>query len=184
MLRRWYWVSVLAATILPGISSAGVEYLISGGVSGWIPIWSSLIGGGFAAVVLLFIKVPEVQVGESSKPDEPSNKRIFINKPPHELTTQAKGLTSVGSKHVVERYKGAWIKVQGKIEDVYERGDTLALYTSKNEIGPLFTLNFNKNKWIDKLKILDQGDSITVIGQISDISEYRITLENCEIVDS
>ena len=32
--------------------------------------------------------------------------------------------------------------------------------------------------------MLDKGEPISVIGQIYSITEDRITLENCEIVDS
>ena len=184
MLRKHYWATVFVATILPAILTGIFEHLMSGGTSGWVPLWAGLISGVLTAAVLLFIQVPDVKMPESGKPDESGNERIFINKPPLELTKQVEGLTSIGSKYIVERYKGAWMEARGEIEEVFDRVDTVRVYTSRTEIGPWFTLVFDKNKWFDKLKMLDQGESMSVIGQIYHITEHAITLENCEIVDS
>ena len=178
MLRKHYWTTVFVATILPAILAGFFEYPMSGGTSGWVPLWAGLASGILTAAVLFFIQAPE-----PGKPGESGNDRIFINKPHHELTKQIKGLTSVAAKPVIERYKGAWINARGEIHDVDDRGDTVAVYLFEEE-EPGIVLHFKKNKWFHKLKMLDRGESINVTGQIDSISERMIWLENCELVDS
>ncbi len=48
---------------------------------------------------------------------------------------------------------------------------------------PGISLSFDKKEWVEKLKALDRGDKINVIGRIHNISEDILWLEKCEIVD-
>ena len=136
MLRKKYWTTVSVYSGLQALLAGVLEYIFSGGLSGLVPLVAGLGGVIIAVVVLSFFQVPE--------PGKSGNDRIFIDKSPLELTKQVEGITAVASKYIVERYKGAWMKAQGKIENIFDWGGTLRVFTSRTEIKPWFTLIFKK----------------------------------------
>ena len=57
-IKDQYWVTVAIAAALPGIITAAVEYTMTGGSSGLIPLSAAAIGGGLTALILMAIKTP------------------------------------------------------------------------------------------------------------------------------
>ena len=49
------WAILAAATILPGVLTAGIEFLATNGVTGLIPLGAAIAGGILALLVLMYI---------------------------------------------------------------------------------------------------------------------------------
>ena len=175
LLRRRYWATVLVATLLPAALVGFFEYVMSGGTSGWVPLWAGLASGIITVIVLLLIQSFE------SKPVD----RAFTPRSENELVDQVRGLTEMAAKPIVDRHIGSWMTVRNlPVYDVTtESGDVVLVENMPSYTRPGFFLSFDKKEWIDKLKILNRGDTINMIGRISDISDDIIWLEQCEIVD-
>ncbi len=71
-----YWLTLLVAAALPSVTAAGVEYVMTRGVSGEIPIAAAVVGGIVTMFALKFIETPEdnerPEVAEI--PEKPLNK--------------------------------------------------------------------------------------------------------------
>ena len=174
LLRRRYWTTVVVATVLPAVLAGIFENLMSGGTSGWVPFWAGLTSGVLTAVVLLIIQ----------KPEQANHDRIVINKSVQELINLRKEHTDFVSKPIIKRYIGTWMREQGRIRDVIEHENSMQVIIGDSISEPMLVLHFEKNMWLDKLKILDLAESISVLGQISSITRHWVELRNCEIVDS
>ena len=89
---RWVqkrrWITVVVATILQAALAGVFEFLMSGGTSGWIPLWAGLLGGVLTAGVLLLIP--------SQK--EVAEERVFVQRSANELVQQVSNRTSVAAR--------------------------------------------------------------------------------------
>ena len=79
--------------------AGGAEYMMTDGVSGWIPLISGLIG--VLAGTLLVMWLP---------PDYPPQTQ-FTPRTAAELTEEARGQTSLAGAAVSERHIGSWLRV-------------------------------------------------------------------------
>ena len=172
---RWVqkrrWITVVVATILQAALAGVFEFLMSGGTSGWIPLWAGLLGGVVTAGVLLLIP--------SQK--EVAEERVFVQRSANELVQQVSNRTSVAARFAMNRYARAWMRAGGPVYDVVEHQDTVLVYVSGYDTGPGFVLEFKKGASLEQLKVLDPGDTIRAIGRISQISALWIRLVDCEI---
>ena len=170
MTRAQHWLAYSGATILPGTLAAILEYILSGGTSGWIPIVAAAAGGILAWVIL-----PHILPSPTS--------RIFVKKTGSELVEKIKDMTDVAAEPIVDSYIGLWMDVNGRINNVARGIGTVTVYIDGGDVGPGFVLSFGKRLWFDKLKILDKGEKISAVGQIEGVSELFISLEKCELSD-
>jgi hypothetical protein len=173
-LRKRHWRMVLVATLLPAALAGVFEYFMSGGTSGWVPLWAGVVSGVLTVSVLMLIQARERTVGE----------RAFSKRTPHELAEQIRGLTEMAAKPIVERHRGAWLQVHTRIDDMAVQGSRLVVENLVSYTQPGLVMSFQKRTWSDKLKILDRGDRIDVIGRISDMYDDVIWLEDCELVEN
>ena len=174
LLRRLYWATVLVATLLPAVLAGIFEYFMSGGTSGWVPLWAGVASGILTTCVLLLILALE------SKPTD----RVFTNRSANELVEQINGLTDMAAKPIVDRHIGTWMRVRNvPVFDIVESDGIVLVDDVPSYSRPGFSMSFNKKEWIDKLSILDREDQISAIGRISDIAGDMIWLEQCEIED-
>lgn len=173
-LRKRYWPTVIVATLLPAALAGVFEYFMSGGTSGWVPLWAGVVSGVLTACVLLLIQTEERTVAE----------RAFSKRTPNELTNQIHGLTEMAAKPVVDRHRGSWLQVRTRVDNMAEQGSKLVIENLASYTQPGLVLSFHKRAWSDKLKILDRGDRIDAMGRIADIHDDVIWLEDCELVEN
>jgi hypothetical protein len=97
------------------------------------------------------------------------------------------GHTSVQAKKLAEAFIGKWMKVSGLL------GDVLGNYPSQRMVVFSDRSSYKRNSvnmfFYDKerfgeLSTLKLGDTITVIGQLSDVNSFEISLHNCELLAS
>ena len=137
-------------------------------------MWAGLASGVLTAAVLVFLQL------QGSKPAD----RVFLQRTANELVEQVRGLTDMAAKPIIRRHVGTWLPVQVRVDNVSERFGKVIVTDAVSYTQPGVILSFNKKNWINKLRILDQGDTLLAIGRISDVSDDIICLENCEVVDS
>ena len=169
-LRTRQWLTVVVSTILPAALTGIFEFFMSGGTSGWIPLWAGLLSGVLAGGLLLVQARREV-----------TEERVFVQRSPNELVQQVSNRSSVAARSVINRYAKAWMRAGGPVYDVVEHQDTVLVYVSGYDAGPGFVLEFKKGASFDQLKVLDPGDKIRALGRISHVSALWIKLVDCEI---
>ena len=173
-LRKHPWTSVLVAALFPALFGGFLEYIVGGGISGWVPLLSGLAGGILTAAAVLVLKAEEPNPAD----------REFTQRSPNELVEQIQGLTYLAAEPIVERYSGTWMRVQGlPVYDISESDGVIVVGGVPSYNHPGYSLSFDKKEWGQKLKILDRGDRLSAIGRISTFLEDMIFLEQCEILD-
>ena len=209
VVRRHSWITVTVAAMVPSIIAGVIEYALTRGVSGWIPLVSGL-GGALGTIVLLWalsLKKPigkvsgemspeGVSAATTNRPDiTPYEKRelpkaldtgrVFSRRTPAELIALVKGHTEIMAKHVGKPHIGHWMKVEGAIINVQDSGldkvITVHMNESRNQVTVF--LDFDKKRWESHVSALAIGDRIAAIGRIDIIAQGEwISLNECEML--
>lgn len=106
--------------------------------------------------------------------------RIFVDVTPEYLASFYDQHMTIQANKLAEDYIGKWIKVAGRLGDVYPNQVVFAYKT----FGVVVFMYFDMNKWKDRLSILKRGSRIEVNGQIQRVNAFEVHLENCELIDS
>ena len=147
-LKERRLIVAAASAILPGVAAAAIEYILTDGNVGWIPLLAACIGGLGTWIALALIELPEsvesshpYMSGESreqsnlselvstlgspnlpmlSNPSEESleEERFFSPRTPAELVASIDGLTDVMAEKMTEVHIGHWMRVEGIIANV------------------------------------------------------------------
>jgi tRNA_anti-like len=97
------------------------------------------------------------------------------------------GHTSVQARKLAEAFLGKWIKVSGPVGDILGAYDNqrMVVFSDRSIYEHDFVnMFFRDNTRFGQLSTLKPGDMITVIGQVQDVNQLEIWLNNCELVDS
>ena len=208
VVAEWYWV--VAGATLPGSFAAIIQYILTGGVSGWIPLVATLLGGIVAAVVLLFTaKRRPLDLTKSYEPLEPliegraippripaelvaeikgleplAEGRAISPRTPAELVAEIKGLTEIVATDVSRRHIGQWLRVQGQVQDVSQRFIPKGkIIVSITDAETALNLYFDAKIWGSQVSLFNVEDRISAIGKIDRIGRIGwINLEECELV--
>ena len=175
---------VVIGAVLPGVLAAVVEFVVTDGVSGVVPIASAALGGLVTAVVLYLLITlgPVSDSPEQGTATFTDSGRFFSRRTPAELVAEIEDKTTIFAERISDRHRGHWIAVDGFIRDVRDDLDEVTVHLQIEGPPKFISLGFTASAWKDKLISLDIGDQISVIGKIHSIAEYGITLENCELV--
>ena len=201
---RWYsWTLVAIATIIPPIIAGLIEYFLTQGVSGWIPLVAGLGGGVFTFLLLSFIgrrstemiatpteeargPLEQPKVVHPSHPNVPPYKdKIFTPRTIAELLEMVKGQTEIAARHITKPHIGYWLKVDGTILGVSEsfKENLLIVHADDSQSQESVFLDFKDSVWGARIRPLAKGDKIVAIGKIESISiTGYISLEECELV--
>ncbi len=198
---RWRNVGIVALVIIgPGVVAALIEYVLTRGSSGWIPVLASATGGILVLAVRLIMQNRHQEATEENQenvqpaaavvyqPRQQSEPKILSPRTPEELVAEIEGRTEIVAKEISKRHIGTWLRVEGTITSMsdymyvddrriivgLDRGDDLV---------PIY-LNFSGSKWRNRLMSFDNGDAISAEGQIEDVSTSGfVSLENCELLE-
>ncbi|MEA2758694.1 MAG: hypothetical protein QOH65_1307 [Methylobacteriaceae bacterium] len=152
-------------------------------------------GTGFVLCAIWFFtsKPPEPsKEAQSNAPVEPGAKtpeekrRVFV---PPELTPERllgffEQNTTMQATELTKDRIGQWIRITEPLGNVGAfNGYFVHVSFEKSGRGSIYCL-FRNPKDIDRLKILKQGDPISIEGQINRIEPYVLNLDNCEFAES
>ena len=194
-LKERLLIATTVSAILPGLITAAVEYIMTGGHLGWTPIWASCIGGLVAWIVLMFILPEPLESSETRRlpnpldPSEPpTEERFFSPRTPAELVASIYGLTDVKAEAMAKFHIGHWLKVEGKIINVsliqsFSHKTTMVFIGTSNEEELFLSLEFDSRIWNNRVSSLDIGEPISAIGKIKQISSIDVRLAECELVN-
>ena len=191
-ITKRHLITLAIAALIPGVTAGIAEYIITKGVSGWIPPGAALIGGVPTMVVLWLMdggeRLGPPKLQDLRGPVPLTGDRIFSRRTPDELVDLVRGLTDVEAKRVVEPHIGQWLEVEGSVRDV----QSLAMYpheymlvsaeTSKDRLN--VHLYFSADTWGPHLRSLRIGDRISAIGKIERVTSWSgsLSLRECELV--
>lgn len=203
------WAIVAVATIMPGGGAAIVEYILTGGSSGWIPVIAGVASGILTLFVLLllqrrqptddsdelhrnaepFVEQPGRIVQAATQPElteqsrQIAGSKQFSRRTPEELVASVDGLTEIAAEEVSKRHIGLWLNVEGTIFDISERIGGISVYLNRGDDKASVGLRFDEEHWRDSLMSLNKRDYILVEGKISHISTMgTVMLEECELL--
>ena len=206
--RDRHWWTVAAAAVLPGVLTAGIEYILTNGVSGQLPIFAAATGGIIAFVVLRAVTTPDTERPQSkvaaTKDDiSPSlsteatplpdvtrplgniaDGKFFSPRTPDELVAEAMGKTEIVANELAQRHIGHWIKVEGEVKDVWESKYSVVIMLRLLDSDVMVSMAFDATGWRERLIALDVGDRVSGIGNIQRIASPPVAiirLEDCEL---
>ena len=149
---RWRnWGIVATAIIAPGGFAALIEYALTNGSSGWIPVLASVAGGIIALIILKRLQdgqpaeLREQLMVPAEQPHPPDERKIFSPRTPEELVAAVSGLTEIAAAAVSNRHIGHWLQVDGTISDISERSNTISVYLARGDDKASVVLSFNKD---------------------------------------
>lgn len=108
---------------------------------------------------------------------------MFSKRTPEELIKEISGLMWIAAEPIVNRHRASWLEVSIRVREIEGRGSEVVVKNTTSYTRPVLVLSFDKRAWCNKLKILDQGDRISAVGRIADISSHVLCLEDCELVE-
>ena len=113
--------------------------------------------------------------------------RIFVgaNITPEYLLGLFKDHTSIQARKLIEPFIGKWMRVSGDLSEIISSTSDRAQVTFSGRgltgnLAPVF-MYFRTKESVERLAILRRGDSLTIVGKISDINLVQIDLDPCEI---
>ena len=191
IVRDNMWLTVPVATVGPGLITAVIQYALPGKEIGIIPILLALIGGGVAAIILLFLRVrdqdkalgllrsperlsppdekPEVDEAEFMPLYHLDRERPWSPRKTQELVDRIRGLTDVARQEVIKEDIGRWLRIRGTISNVRDEGDDRAATTIELTNGVYVIATAESDPWRSILRASRIGDEIDVIGPITNI---------------
>jgi hypothetical protein len=120
----------------------------------------------------------------SSLPAKLIGGRVLIRVEPDYLMAFFKDHTAIQAKRLVAAFLDKWIRVSGKLDNVTPAGTHSILVTIDRPMTSQINMLFDQKDWRDRLAILRRGDSISVVGQLTEADMHAITLYNCELEDN
>ena len=171
---RWRnWGIVATAIIAPGGFAALIEYALTNGSSGWIPVLASVAGGIIASIIL-----KRLQEGQPVGLRNQDERKTFSPRTPKELVAAVSGLTEIAATEVSNRHIGHWLRVDGTISDISEGFGSITVHLARGDDKVSVYLEFNEDDWRDSLVTLNIGDYVSAEGKIRHISRSgSVTLE-------
>lgn len=172
-------------------SRAAIIWLAAGLVSSLIGYyWPQLKQKVFSDAPLQSLPSASASVPVVTHPETKAqgDQREMVNVTPEYLTGfYRQGHTSVQAKKLAEAFIGKWMKVSGPLGDVLGNYDNQRMVVfsdrsiSTNDFVNMF---FSDKERFGRLSTLKLGDTITVVGQVTEVNSLEIWLHNCELVDS
>ena len=175
-----------------GVTGAVVEYLMTGGTSGIVPIIAAFVGGIPVAIWLYFLggsggeenpgfAVQAAQGVERSQGDDGNRrKRFFTQWTVDEMVNEQQGKTSLSATATSRKHEGHWLRFTGPVFDVDEFGGEIRIPIDADVSGLVHT-RFDKKRWAGQSGILRKGDVVTVVGRIQSTYDGGVSLTDCEL---
>lgn len=119
--------------------------------------------------------------------------RAFVSEEPGDFSAYFKENTQVTANRILSRYLGKWYAVTGVVSDVqawedlvFEKnkastrpGSIVSFQTKPG--GPYLMLRFGE-KWVPQIEVLNKGTRIKAYCIIDAVTEFSISLRNCQLV--
>ena len=114
-------------------------------------------------------------------PGRPAHEPYTI-RTPEEILAEFNNRTDLQAEKVVQSYAGQWLRLEGRIYNVYENSGSIVVMLD-SEMAPSIHLKFNKERWLRNLETTTAGDNITAEGKISRIDRMTMVIEHCEVIE-
>ena len=182
-----HWASALVAVVMVLISAI-VEYLLTGGTSGWVPLVSGLAGvvGGPVLLPRALRLAGLTAPSWSSSIAEPTEQ--YSQRSPRELIRAVGGKTTIQAEQISKLYVGPRLVVEGTVYDIKHGTEDRATYEVSIEIpgwifaAPCFAFADFSQGQSASVRSLQKGDTIAVDGRIARIGESFIALEDSRLL--
>jgi hypothetical protein len=115
------------------------------------------------------------------QPTATPTERVFTDRAPGELLALFEGRTMVQGNRAIEPYKGMWIKVEGKLNQIMPNGPPGATTVIFISNGRIIYCNTGP-QWHERLIRMSPGDELSFIGKLNQFQNgSQLQLEECEL---
>jgi hypothetical protein len=149
------------------------------------PLVESIQEGDLISYEATIARVDSMNVYLADVTVTPPADRSVVDVTPQGLTQMFRDRTHVQATSRAADVIDKWMKVSGPLGDVRVSSPSRAQVTFAHERGDFTTvyMYFRGRKWVNRVSLLKVGDTITVLGRISEIQAYDVHLDNCELVE-
>jgi len=119
---------------------------------------------------------------EVKLPPKYSNREI-IDATPDYLMALFDQHTSIQAQRLIEPYIGKWMRVSGKLGNV-SNNEYFAqvVFEHRPSSYPRIYMLFRQPNRSDRFSVLRRGTQLTVLGQIQEVAQLTLQLDNCELI--
>lgn len=119
----------------------------------------------------------------TAKVRTPPAERVFVpaNTTPESLSKMIRGLNAIQAQELTEPYAGKWIKTSGKVLQSGISSNEVYFSIEPSYVDGHISAYFTKET--EGLEIISNGDIITLIGEIEQVTSTGLILLDCEIVN-
>jgi hypothetical protein len=110
--------------------------------------------------------------------------RVLITAEPEYLMAFFRNHTAIQAENLLAAFLNKWMRVCGRLYNVTPVGTHSILVTFSRPLSSEVHMFFDQKDWRDRLAILRRGDSINVVGQLTEARMHEIILNNCELEDN
>lgn len=104
--------------------------------------------------------------------------RIFVERTPEQLSGIYENRLAIEADRIFDRYRGKWLRVSGLVDNIQSVLPKKTMVTFQN---PYVAMFFEDKKQVDRVSVLQEDQSVTVIGKIVEAGRTRLMLDECEL---
>jgi large-conductance mechanosensitive channel len=187
--RLQKFVSSVSSSIIAAII---ISLVVASGLLGSLAIWLRRLTAferGFVcalAIVLLMLAVAVFFIlsPASGHDSKRSTKRIVVTVAPEYLWDQFQERTHSQAQKLMEVYRGKWLRVAGDLDDFRSNMASIRYRDPRNpdSLSRGIMMFFRDKPTLAMLDGFPRGMRIEVMGKITQIEAFTITLDRCELL--
>ena len=119
----------------------------------------------------------------SKDKDDPGSERIIVDVTPEYLMSFFAEHTSIQALRLIEPYIGKWMRVSGPLGNVSNTQHFAhVVFERRPHSFKVIYMLFRQPDRSDRLSVLRRGTQLTVLGQIKEVTQLTLHLDNCELI--
>lgn len=109
--------------------------------------------------------------------------RLPVGRTPKQLVALTTTMTQLQVDQVIAPLLGNWMRVSGSVRSVEREALDRIIVSFADPDQWVYLLYFEGKSWKARLSVVQRGDHLDVMGQLSGVGSWGIRLQHCEIVD-
>ena len=112
-----------------------------------------------------------------------ADERIIVDVTPEYLMSFFAEHTSIQAQRLIEPYIGKWMRVSGPLGNVSNTQNfAQVVFEHRPQSFTVIYMLFRQPDRNNRLSVLRRGTQLTVLGQIKEVTQLTLHLDNCELI--
>jgi len=109
--------------------------------------------------------------------------RVPTNATPGQLAEIWEHNTAVQARKLSECYMGTWMAMSGSVFDVKRGMAANEMRVTLGSVpGVMIVICIFQKEWDQRCSVLRKGDTVSILGKVSDFDSQVVSLEDCEFI--